>query len=211
MQENKTCSRRNYLDKIDKLMAYLKQYNTYWVTYKGNKYLCLELTPSNNDLIGTKHISFKLGRFNDSGIWLNSSNGCDYLDFDVTYANNADTIIIYREDGVIIKIECINDSCHTINNNWFDGDFNFFKPEYTDEQRSYQNGDLYYCVVDMYKLGEFKNREDEEYLRDLFGCFENSKRTLTICYVCNLKTKQVTDMGVYDLVNKKVVGILKYA
>ena len=193
---------KNTKAKARSLIEYLKRYNTYWISYRGEKYLCLEL-------ISNERITFKLGRFNDLGVWLNSSDGRDYLDFDIII-NIDGSITIRREDGEEITIEAIADPYHIVNDEWFDGDYNFFKPEYTDEQRSYQKGDLYYCVVDMYKIGKLKD-DDKNYLSDLFGLYENRKMTLTICYICNLATHKVVDMVVYDMKNKKPVGKLQYA
>ena len=188
--------------KARSLIEYLKRYNTFWISYKGEKYLCLELIPD-------ERITFKLGRFNDLGIWINSSDGRDYLDFDIII-NIDGSASIRREDGEEIVIEGIADPYHIMNDEWFDGDYNFFKPEYTDEQRSYQKGDLFYCVVDLYKIGRLKD-DDNNYLKDLFGLYENRKMTLTICYICNLITHKVLSMVIYDMKNKKPVGKLQYA
>ena len=192
---------KNIKAKVRSLIECLKRYNTYWISYRGEKYLCLELVPD-------ERITFKLGRFNDLGVWLNSSDGSDYLDFDIII-NIDGSISIRREDGEEIVIEGVADPNHVVNDKWFDGDYNFFKPEYTDEQRSYQKGDLFYCVVDLYKIGKLKD-DDNNYLSDLFGLYENRKMTLTMCYICNLITHKVLSMVIYDMKNKKPVGKLQY-
>lgn len=198
-------------EKTKQLLNFFKKYNTYIVTVKDKTFLCLDLSYAGI-------ITFKLGRFNMLHTYLNSENGYDFCDFEAEYKD--DTVTVKCGSNTII-VECINDPDHIINHKMFNGDWNLFKEEYTDLKRSYEQDGLYYCVIDLFKIGKLSDSDSKVFERifapygqyaplNIYDIRDRSGLTLTICYICNLKTHTVDKCVVWDIVNQRAVGEIEF-
>lgn len=197
----------NFQEKTKRLLNYLQKYNTYIVTVKDKTFLCLDLSYAGI-------ITFKLGRFNMLCTYLNSENGYDFCDFEAEYKDNIVTVKCGKNT---ITVECINDPDHIINHKKFNGGWNLFKEEYTDFKRSYTQDGLYYCVIDLFKIGKLSDRDHRVFENiftpynqhaplNIYDIRDRSGLTLTICYICNLETHTVDECVVWDIVNQRAVG-----
>lgn len=178
---------------IRQMILFLGKYNTYWVIVDERKYLCLGYT--------TTPIRFKLGYFN-------------YLNEEITTINNLhdnnlhmnidnDIATVYKSNGSVITIKGFLDIEHTINNMDFNKSnqgYNLLRKDFIDYGRSFDKGNYRYYIIDLYKLGNL-TIEDYNFFKYDFEKYDGSGKTLTYCYICNLKTKNVERRVVWDIVH----------
>lgn len=180
-----------------KLVMFLSQYNTYWVTVDGERYLCLDYV--------TAPVFFKLGRFNYLEKEIVTIH---YLPDNFKLEINGNVATIHKSDGSVISIEGIYDKEHIKNDKPFDGNYNLLREEFVDYEHSFDEGDYRYYVIDLFKIGTLNRKNKNtgmvinEWFRNDFKSFDGTGKTLTYCYICNLKTMKVKDMVKWDIVNE---------